>query len=164
MMSQVIYYPMKPLNPDILVAAKRFADPDVCEQLVLRLRYDNGQPVCPHCCSQRIYCSNDRSVMRCRDCRKQFTLKYNTLMEDSPLDVGRWLLCLYAVDHQPALTCQQLKHLLGVTLKTAWLMRRKCHAVLSFTNDTQSFNEKLQTALKISKTTVERHIKTSFLY
>lgn len=138
-------------NYNLTTIAKMFADPQHCKDLISQARYPDGVPVCPACNSGRINHALYRSQMRCRDCGRQFSLKHNTLMEDSPLDLGQWLLAIYAVDTTDRLRLRSLQALIGVSLKTAWLMKQRIHTVLTFTKPHQTFEEKLKIILSIPK-------------
>lgn len=115
----------------ILEAARQFSNPTICEEIMYKIRWPDGQPLCPECESVRIVMLSTRKVLRCKDCYREFTLKQGTLFSKSPLDLGQWFLCLYALLLQPKITCQQLSCLLGVTLKTAWRMRKKLSSALA---------------------------------
>lgn len=119
------------MTAQLLRVVRYFADPATCETLIRHARWPGGQPVCPVCGGVRIGSIATRGMLKCRDCQKQFSVKLGTLFEDSPLDLGQWFLCLFAVYHCPKITCRELSGLLGVTVPTAWAMRRKLRYALS---------------------------------
>jgi hypothetical protein len=63
-------------------------------------------------------------MLRCKDCRKQFSLKLGTIFEDSPLGLDKWFVALWA-DGKDNVSGRELSRTLDVTQKTAWLMQRR---------------------------------------
>ena len=58
---------------------------------------------------------------RCRDCRKDFSVKTDTLMHNSKLTVRQWVIAMYLMSgHPKGVSSLQLHRDLGVTQKTAW--------------------------------------------
>ena len=59
-------------------------------------------PRCAHCESREIYQMRDRKtgernkryLWRCRSCNKQFTVRVNSVYEDSPIPMRCWALCI----------------------------------------------------------------------
>jgi len=88
-------------------------------------------PVCPKCgCigrSRRLGGTSSRmGVLKCYDCRKQFTVKVRTVFEQSHVPLHKWfqathLLCA----SKKGMSSNQLHRILGVTLKTAWFMSHR---------------------------------------
>jgi transposase-like protein len=103
--------------------------------------WPNG-PVCPHCgCTGRIYAlkgvrskpskKNPEGVVRhglkkCGDCRGQFTVRKNTVFEDSPVPLHVWFQTAYLMcSSKKGISSNQLSRTLGVTLQTAWFMSHR---------------------------------------
>jgi transposase-like protein len=70
----------------LLEAISFFHDPKICSRFVSDIRWKDG-PQCPHCGSTNVCCLSTRPSMRCRvkGCRKSFSIKVGSLLEDSPL-------------------------------------------------------------------------------
>jgi transposase-like protein len=119
-------------TPKTLLAAVRyFSDPQVCEDYMREIRWAGNPPVCHYCGGMRIGEVKTRNLMRCKDCRRQFSSKIGTIFEDSPLGLDKWFLCLYAVWVCGKIaTCKELAELLKVTQSTAWKMRLKLKTAL----------------------------------
>ena len=57
-----------------------------------------GKPRCPHCESTKVYKMLDaktgerskRFLWRCHDCKKQFTIRVGTVLEDSRIPLRHW--------------------------------------------------------------------------
>src|SRR5229473_558815 len=61
-----------------------FSDPDRAFEYAVKLRWPDGKVICPRCSSETNYFIKTRKLWLCRGCDKQFTLKVNTIFEDSP--------------------------------------------------------------------------------
>ena len=77
----------------------------------------------PFCDSYNIlHCKTRKSQpSRCRECRKMFNVKTDTLMRGSnpPLSNGGIAIYLYSTDLK-GLSSMKLHHELGITQKSAW--------------------------------------------
>ncbi len=120
-----------PKQPETLVQAIRyFSDADVCEEFVADMRWTDG-PVCPNCESKRIGRIETRKMFRCKDCRKQFSVKKGTIFEDSPVSLGDWLCAIWAeVNCKNGCSSYKLARDIGVTQKTAWFMLHRIRLAL----------------------------------
>lgn len=111
--------------PQTLVEAVRyFSDADRCLEHAVRLRWPNGV-TCPHCESQNVGFLRSRKIWKCRrrSCRKQFSVKVGTIMEDSPLKLDKWLVAIWLiVNAKNGISSHELARALGVTQKSAWFM------------------------------------------
>ncbi len=112
--------------PETLVDAVRyFADPDTCLSFVAGLRWPNGV-VCPRCNSPASYFLSTRRVWKCRDCKKQFSVKVGTIFEDSPIGLDKWLPAMWMlVNAKNGVSSYEIGRALGVTQKTAWFMTHR---------------------------------------
>jgi transposase-like protein len=62
----------------------------------------------------------------CKACRKQFTVKMNTVFESSHIPVRVWLQAAYLLAaSKKGFSAHQLHRMLGVTYKTAWFMMHR---------------------------------------
>ena len=58
---------------------------------------------------------------RCNECRRNFTVKTGTIMQDSKLPLSKWALAFYLYNtHLKGVSSMKLHRDLGVTQKTAW--------------------------------------------
>lgn len=111
------------MNPENLIEAVRyFADMRVCNDYMRRIKWPNGL-VCHHCGSESVYELSTRPVLKCRDCKKQFSFKVGTIFEDSPLGLDKWFVAVWCIANaKNAISSHELGRALGVTQKTAWFM------------------------------------------
>jgi transposase-like protein len=107
----------------LLQAARYFADLTVCEKYMRDIRWAGAPPACPHCGGMRIGEVKTRNLMRCRDCRKQFSSKVGTIFEDSPLGLDKWFVAVWAIANcKNGISSHELGRAIGVTQRTAWFM------------------------------------------
>lgn len=112
------------MEPTTLLSAVRyFADLDVCNAYMRRIKWPNGRIVCPECGSDRIGKIKTRHLLRCRECRKQFSYKVGTIFEDSPLGLDKWFVAVWCIANcRNGISSHELARAIGVTQKTAWFM------------------------------------------
>ena len=79
-------------------------------------------PRCPHCDSVRVVeTPAQRMPHRCKDCRKRFSVRVGTVMQDSNLSYLTWLTAIYiAVTGLKGTASTKLASDLGITQKSAW--------------------------------------------
>jgi len=109
----------------MLEAARYFADRDVCEDYMRRIKWPDGKITCPSCgaTGDRIGEIQTRHMLRCKDCRKQFSHKVGTIFEDSPLGLDKWFVAVWAIANcKNGVSSHELGRAIGVTQKTAWFM------------------------------------------
>ena len=89
------------------------------------IRWAGGAPVCPACgaSGDRIGVIETRRMLRCKDCRKQFSTKVGTIFEDSALRMDKWFVAIWAIANcKNGISSHELGRAIGVTQKTAWFM------------------------------------------
>jgi transposase-like protein len=88
-------------------------------------------PVCPRCQSgDRIGKLEGKStrigVYKCYRCRKPFSVKVGTIMEDSHIPMHLWLQAIHLMcSSKKGISSNQLHRTLGVTLKSAWFLSHR---------------------------------------
>ena len=106
----------------LVQAVERFSDADYTEQWFVEQRWPNGI-ACPGCGSLNIQHRTNRKPQpfRCNDCRKDFSVKTDTIMHSSKLPLKAWGLALYLLTtNTKGVSSMKLHRDLGVTQKTAW--------------------------------------------
>ena len=72
-------------RPETLQSAiAYFADPQRAFEAAVEFRWPGGNVTCPRCGQAKHSFIKTRSMWFCYDCKKQFTVKVGTMMEDSP--------------------------------------------------------------------------------
>lgn len=111
-------------------AAKVFADPKVCEDFLVAIRWPNGM-ACPRCGCVEVSDvkqknPNARRLWYCLGCKRSFSVKVGTIFEDSPLKLDKWFLAFWLiVSAKNGISSLELHRYLGVTQKTAWHMNHR---------------------------------------
>src|SRR4051812_26991096 len=112
----------KRLPTTLIEAIRYFSDLDICTDYVAKLRWPNG-PVCPKCGGVEYSYLSTRRLWKCRDCKKQYSVKLGTIFEDSPLGLDKWLPAVWlAANSKNGISSHELAKALGTTQKSAWFM------------------------------------------
>jgi transposase-like protein len=88
-------------------------------------------PVCPHCGgvekNRKMQGKSTRiGVYKCYRCRKPFSVKVGTIMEDSHIPMHLWLQAIHLMcSSKKGISSNQLHRTLGVTLKSAWFLSHR---------------------------------------
>src|SRR5258705_13780512 len=119
-----------------------------------RLRWPNG-PCCVHCGSVNVYRLKGKStrpgLLECREpqCRKQFTVTVNSVMEDSHLPLATWARAFHFMcTSKKGISALQLQRMLGLgSYRTAWFLAHrireamKCEPVAGMLKGTVEVDE-----------------------
>ena len=108
----------------LLDAVLYFADEDVALTFVANLRWPEGEQTCPKCGSvNEHYFLKTRRVWKCKDCKKQFSVKIGSIFEDSAIPLSKWLPAMWMlVNCKNGISSYELGRAIGVTQKSAWFM------------------------------------------
>ena len=101
-----------------------FNDPDNALRYLAAKRWPNGVE-CPYCEAKEPMFLNTRRIWKCRatKCRKQFSVKIGTVLNESPIPVEKWLTAMWMVANcKNGVSSYEIARDLGVTQKTAWFM------------------------------------------
>ncbi len=112
------------MQPKTLIeAVKFFSDIDVCNEYMAGIKWPAGIIDCPKCGGRNCYKLETRKILKCRDCKKQFSYKVGTIFEDSPLGLDKWFVAVWCiVNAKNGISSYELHRALGVTQKSAWHM------------------------------------------
>jgi transposase-like protein len=98
---------------------------DACREAIFEHRWPDGF-VCPHCEHQHAWHLRDRGLYECARCHYQGSLTAGTILARTRTDLRKWFLAIWLLaSTKKAPSAAELSRQLGVTAKTAWLMRRK---------------------------------------
>lgn len=99
-----------------------FADPDAALNFMVDLRWPSG-PTCPACESKEYSFLSTRRVWKCKACKKQYTVKQGTIMEDSALGLDKWLCAIWMIANcKNGISSYEIHRALGITQKSAWFL------------------------------------------
>jgi len=120
-LATIIYMSYTPSN--LIDAVRYFADTKVCNDYMRSIKWPDGLACCHKCGSTAVYELSTRPILKCRDCKKQFSYKVGTIFEDSPLGLDKWFPAVWAIANcKNGISSHELGRALGVTQKTAWFM------------------------------------------
>lgn len=124
---------MTPLSWSKLGA--HFADEDKAREYMEFLRWGNSGPACPRCGGADPYRLTPKAdsnkpgrkgLLKCRACRKQFTVTVGTVFEDSHIKLTKWIQAIYLIGaSKKGISAHQLHRMLGVTYRSAWFMAHR---------------------------------------
>jgi len=122
-------------KPKSLMAAIRYySNPEVCNKLMISILWPhtNGQVSCIYCGTVGARFMESVQRFKCYSCRKQFSIKKGTVLEDSPLPLSTWLPAFWMiVNAKNGVSSCELAKSLDVTQKTAWFMLHRIRHVLN---------------------------------
>ena len=103
-------------------AIQHFSDEQVCIDAVAKMKWPDGA-YCPACLAKEPYYLKTQKRFKCRDCRRQFSVKLGTIFEDSPIPLQKWLPAMWMICNcKNGVSSWELHRALGVTQKSAWFM------------------------------------------
>jgi transposase-like protein len=100
----------------------------------------HGEPLCPHCGSERVFYLNpqgegrktrtgtvsDRRVWKCGACRKQFSAMTGTIFHGSKVELRIWLMVFVEMcANKNGMAAREIERKYGVAPKTAWFMAHR---------------------------------------
>jgi transposase-like protein len=103
-------------------AIQHFSDEQVCIDAVAKMRWPDGA-YCPACLTKEPYYLKTQKRWKCRDCRRQFSVKLGTIFEDSPIPLQKWLPAMWMLTNcKNGVSSWEIHRAIGVTQKSAWFM------------------------------------------
>jgi transposase-like protein len=119
-----------PVPKTLQEAIQLYSNEQTCITAVADMRWPNGVK-CPHCSAKKPYWIASQKRWKCRDCRKQFSVKVGTIFEDSPIPLQKWLPALWMlVSCKNGISSHELARGLGITQKSAWFVLHRLRTVL----------------------------------
>jgi transposase-like protein len=91
------------------------------------MRWPDG-PQCPACLSPepRQHWLKTQKRWQCRECGKQYSVKVNTIFEDSPIKLDKWLTTMWMLANcKNGVSSYEIMRSIGVTQKSAWFMLQR---------------------------------------
>jgi transposase-like protein len=129
-------------TPKTLMAAIRyFANPEVCDEYMRKIKWPDGKVTCPNCGSERIGEIKTRRLLRCKDCRRQISAKVGTIFEASPLGLDKWFVAVWSVANgKNGISSHELSRAIGVTQKSAWFMLHRVRLAMEAADEGGPFD------------------------
>lgn len=129
-----------------MFSAPQFHDENEARKHLEAIRWPDG-PVCPHCGSiaghYRLEGSGGAKgkkarpgLLKCKDCREQFSVTVGTVFESSKIPFTKWLLATHLMcSSKKGISSHQIARTLGVTYKTAWFMTHRIREAMAPAKD-----------------------------
>jgi transposase-like protein len=106
----------------LIQAVKYFANPDTALGCMVAIRWPDGI-TCPRCESDRYSFVKTRRIWICLACKKHFSVKLGTIMEDSPIGLDKWLTAIWLiVNAKNGISSYEIQRSIGITQKSAWFL------------------------------------------
>src|SRR5277367_3003719 len=138
-----------------------FSDPQRAFDYAVSLRWPSGKVHCPRCSSDKNYFIKTRKLWLCRGCNRQFTFKVNTIFEDSPIGLDKWMTAFWMlVNCKNGVSSMEIHRTIGITQKSAWFMLQRLRSALH--NRTFGFTKKIggpDTEVEVDETFVGGKVK-----
>lgn len=130
-------------------AIKHFSsDEMLCIEFFASMRWENGIAVCQNCKSVETSFLSTRKVWKCKDCKKQFSVKVGTILEGSNISLDKWICGIWLiVNAKNGISSYEIHRAIGITQKSAWFMLHRIRAAMQ----TGSF-EKLSGNVEVDET------------
>lgn len=114
-----------------------FSDPQRAFDAAVEFRWPGGNVTCPRCGQAKHSFIKSRRLWFCYVCKKQFTVKVGTVMEDSPIGLDKWMIAIWMLANcKNGISSYELAKVLGVRQNTAWFM---LHRIREAMRDTSNF-------------------------
>ena len=111
----------------ILGLAERIPDEAAAQKWFEKVHWADGKLTCRRCGSENVYrCKHKTMPFRCRTCKKYFSVKTNTAMEESRLPLKKWVWAIYLESTSlKGISSMKLHRDIGVRQATAWFMLQR---------------------------------------
>src|SRR5437899_11047804 len=112
-----------------------------------RLRWPDGEPVCPHCGvteatymepangvsrKTRTGAASQRRVWQCRTCRKQFSVLTGTVFHGTRVALRVWVLVIFEmIASKNGVAAREIERKYGVCPRTAWFMMMRIREAMA---------------------------------
>jgi transposase-like protein len=109
-----------------------FADPDNCLSFLVAHRWRDGV-MCPRCGCKDVGFLATRRIWECKEkhAKRQFSVKVNTIFEDSPISLDKWLVAVWMIANcKNGVSSYEIHRAIGVTQKSAWFMMHRIRLAL----------------------------------
>src|SRR6266571_2082773 len=119
-----------PLPETLVEAIRQFADPDVALAFAASAKWPTG-PECPNCGPCDPIFLKTRRLWKCRECKKQFSVKVGTIFEDSPIPLDKWMTAVWLlVNAKNGISSYEVGRAIGVSQGCAWYMGHRIRLAL----------------------------------
>lgn len=107
---------------------QRFPNEESAREFFEKQAWGKTGRYCPHCGSVRTSETPSHKSMpyRCKDCRKHFSVRTNSVLAESRIPLHKWLLAIFLMStNLKGVSSCKLARDLNVTQKTAWFLAHR---------------------------------------
>ena len=110
--------------------AQMFPDEQAAREWFEGILWADGR-FCPRCGTDNNYaCKHPKMPYRCRDCKRYFSVKTGTVMEQSNIPLQKWAWGIYfELTSLKSVSSMKFRRDLGLTQKSAWFMLHRIREV-----------------------------------
>ena len=111
----------------LIEAFRKFPDDVTAERWFAEVRWGNA-PACPHCGDTNVQTGAKHPTMpyRCRGCRKRFSVRIGTAIQDSNIPLQKWAIAIYLMTtNLKGVSSMKLHRDLGIAQSSAWHMAHR---------------------------------------
>ena len=115
---------------------EKFPDDESAEKWFVETRWPDGVR-CAYCDSDNVTSATHPTMpYRCRDCRRHFSVKTNSVMHASNIGYQKWAIAIYLMNTGlKGVSSMKLHRDLGITQKSAWHMLHRIRKSWETSND-----------------------------
>ena len=109
---------------------------DDCIKYLYERRIKNNIP-CHYCgCKNCSYLPKNSSRIRCRKCKRLYSVRVGTIFQDSNVPLRKWFTAMYIfLSHKKGISSCQLAKDISVSQPTAWFMLQRIREVMKNENN-----------------------------
>ncbi len=90
-----------------------------------QMRWPDGV-TCPMCKGTEVSYLSTRYIWKCKACKKQFSVKVGSIMEDSPIGLDKWLAAMWMIaNDKNGISSYEVHRALDITQKSAWFLMHR---------------------------------------
>jgi transposase-like protein len=126
----------------LMEAVRYYSDEQVCIDTVAGMRWPDGNVVCPKCGliegERKHYWLKAQKRWKCYGCRKQFSVKVDSVFEDSALGLDKWLVALWMLCNcKNGVSSHEIARELGIAQQHAWHMLHRLRLALQLPDNSK---------------------------
>lgn len=115
-----------------------------CAAAVERMRWPEGF-VCPECGHDDAHRLERRALLQCALCRTQTSITARTIFDSTKLPLMTWFRAMYHLGgSKNGVSALELRRRLGVSYRTAWLLKQKLSEVMRERERRRVFTERVE--------------------
>lgn len=123
---------------------EKYGTESSCRDALFELRWPEGFR-CPECGHDRHCRLKSRALIQCNRCHHQTSLTARTLFENTKLPLTTWFLAIFLITQSKnGISALALGRHIGVSYKTAWLMRQKLMEAMRERDDSKPLSGSVQ--------------------